>query len=140
MGAGAAGGLGFGLQAFLGAKPVGGFKLFSQAARLSDRLKTVDLVITGEGALDDTSIMGKATGSLAALCRRRRIPCVALAGVVNLPDRMKSPFQVVRAMVDLTTESEARKNPARWLEVLAEKTAREWGRVTSDEREEKGHG
>ena len=125
IGAGAAGGLGFGLMAFLGAKSVGGFQLFSRAAKLSARLKRADLVITGEGALDASSVMGKAAGSLAAMCRRRKIPCLALAGKIKEKEKVAGYFRFVGALVDMTSEAEARKNPARWLEKLAEKTARQ---------------
>src|SRR6185436_20206712 len=53
-GAGAAGGLGFGLLAFLGAKVEPGFELFGTLARLEQRLRRVGLVITGEGAIDES--------------------------------------------------------------------------------------
>src|SRR6185503_10980480 len=58
-GGGAAGGLGYGLRCFASAKLQPGFALFARHARLEERLKSVDLVITGEGAIDQSTAMGK---------------------------------------------------------------------------------
>ena len=66
---------------WFGAKPVEGFELFAEAADLPAQLSKADLVITGEGRVDASSVMGKAAGSLARMCRERGIPCIALAGV-----------------------------------------------------------
>src|SRR5512133_1700676 len=60
-GSGAAGGLGFGLPAFLGARLMAGFELFSRLAKLDERLRKADIVITGEGAIDRSTLMGKGT-------------------------------------------------------------------------------
>src|SRR6266576_1461566 len=82
-GAGAAGGLGFGLLAFLGASFVPGFDLFARYANLRRRLSSADLVIAGEGAIDDSTMMGKGVGQIANGCRALKIPCFGLAGVVT---------------------------------------------------------
>jgi glycerate kinase len=82
-GAGAAGGLGFGLMAFLKAHVQGGFELVSEAVRLRHRLAGADLVITGEGRLDASSLGGKTAVGVARLCRDARVPCVALVGGVG---------------------------------------------------------
>ena len=83
-GAGAAGGLGFGLLAFLGAELQPGFDLFARQAGLERRLREADLVITGEGAIDRSTLMGKGVGQIAERCRRMKIPCIGLGGVVSL--------------------------------------------------------
>ncbi|MFM8470274.1 MAG: glycerate kinase, partial [Limisphaerales bacterium] len=70
-GTGAAGGLGFGLCAFAGAKLEPGFALIARHARLVVHLRTADLVITGEGSLDRSSLMGKGPGEIAVRCRTR---------------------------------------------------------------------
>ncbi len=126
MGAGAAGGLGFGLQAFLGATPREGFEIFSEAVNLPELLGRADLVITGEGRVDASSVMGKAAGSLAEMCRDRRIPCIALAGMVADREVVGGHFLQARGLVEIAPESEAKKEAARWLERLAEMAAREW--------------
>ena len=82
-GAGAAGGLGFGLLAFLGAELQPGFDLFARQAGLERRLRAADLVITGEGAIDRSTLMGKGVGQIAQRCRQLKIPCIGLAGMVS---------------------------------------------------------
>lgn len=79
-GAGAAGGLGAALVAFLGATLRSGFELVAETVRLEPRLAGTDLVITGEGRLDGQSLFGKTTVGVARLARRHGVPVVALCG------------------------------------------------------------
>lgn len=97
-GAGAAGGLGFGLAAFANARLASGFDLFAEIAELDQRLRPMDLVLTGEGRLDDSSFMGKGVGQLARRCRRLRIPCVALCGAVDPVTKTRRQFTKVFTM------------------------------------------
>lgn len=127
-GAGAAGGLGFGLAAFCGARLVSGFNLFARLAGLERRLRWADLVITGEGALDRSTAMGKGVGRLAWRCRERRVPCIGLAGTISDAPALRRLFCAMRALTELTTPHDARANAARWLERLAARAAREYGR------------
>jgi glycerate kinase len=124
-GAGAAGGLGFGLLAFLGARLEPGFELFARLANLDDHLQHRDLVLTGEGRLDASSLMGKGVGGLARRCEQRRIPCVGLAGQVCAQAQISRAFSQVRALTELAALQEAMACPARWLERSAECVARE---------------
>jgi len=121
--AGAAGGLGFGLMAFLGAEPESGFEIFSRAARLKKRLQQTDLVLTGEGALDQQTLMGKGVGQVARLCNELKIPCVGIAGVVLEPEKAKRLFTQIHALTDITSLKNAKAQPAKYLEALAEKIA-----------------
>jgi len=82
-GAGAAGGLGFGLLAFFGATLQSGIDLVLNATDLRRRLAGADLCLTGEGRLDAQSIDGKAVGGVARLCRETNVPCMAVAGSVQ---------------------------------------------------------
>jgi len=82
-GAGAAGGLGFGMLAFFNAKLVPGIQIVIEAARLRERLKGCDLCITGEGKFDSQSLAGKTTIGVARLCKELNIPCIAIAGAVG---------------------------------------------------------
>lgn len=125
-GAGAAGGLGFGLLAFLGAKPEPGFGLFARHAKLNHHLQTADLVITGEGAIDRSTLMGKGTGEIAERCRARGIPCLGLAGCLAPDIRRDQLFREIRALTDLTTARRARAKPAHWLARLADLAARSY--------------
>lgn len=128
-GAGAAGGLGFGLRAFLGARVEPGFDLFARHAALERRLRQTDLVVTGEGRLDPSSLMGKGVGRLARHCRRLHIPCIALAGIVRADATPARAFAQARALTELASLAQAKADPARWLERLAERVARGVGQL-----------
>ena len=122
-GAGAAGGLGFGLAAFFGASLCSGFEIFSEQARLDNHLQDADLVITGEGQIDVSTLMGKAVGQVTRRCRRFRIPSVVLAGTVVGGPRVRNAFTTVNALTDLVSRKKALTEPARWLETLAQRAA-----------------
>jgi len=123
-GAGAAGGLGFGLRAFLGAELQPGFALFARQAALEQRLRAADLVVTGEGAIDRSTLMGKGVGQLARRCRQLEIPCLGLAGAISAGAGIRRFFAQARALIELTTVAQARARPDHWLERLAEQVAR----------------
>lgn len=129
-GAGAAGGLGFGLAVFLGARLQSGFELFAQIAGLEKRLKTVDLVITGEGAIDKSSRMGKGVGQLAGWCGQLGLPCIGLAGTVKVSKRKHGGFTACHGLTDLTLVEEAKSRPAFWLAELARRAATEYSSET----------
>ena len=122
-GTGAAGGLGFGLRTFLGAKLEPGFALFAGLAGLGPRIEQADLVLTGEGAIDEQTLMGKGVGELALLCRRLNKRCLGLAGVVTHERQARELFTDVHALTSATTADEARANAAPWLEEIARRTA-----------------
>jgi glycerate kinase len=82
-GAGAAGGLGFGMLAFFGATLQSGAQITLEATRLRHRLAGANLCITGEGRLDSQSLAGKAPIAVARLCQELGIPCVAVVGSVG---------------------------------------------------------
>ena len=128
-GAGAAGGLGFGLRCFLGARLESGFGLFAQHAGLQERLRSVELVVTGEGAIDASTLMGKGVGELAARCRQQGLPCLGLGGAVADAARTDKLFNKAYALApDLTSREQALAEPALWLERLAVRAASEWPR------------
>jgi len=83
-GAGAAGGLGFGLASFLRAELVGGADSVLDALSFDARLARADLVITAEGRLDAQSARGKAVAAVARRAQRLGVPSVAVAGSVAL--------------------------------------------------------
>src|SRR5205823_13823454 len=69
-GAGAAGGLGFGLMSFCGAELRPGFDVVADAVELGVKIKAADVVITGEGKLDTQTLEGKAPAGVARLARK----------------------------------------------------------------------
>ena len=79
-GAGAAGGVGFATLAVLGARMRPGIELVLELTGLESRLAGADLVITGEGSLDQQSLAGKAPVGVARAAARHGIPVVAVAG------------------------------------------------------------
>jgi glycerate kinase len=79
-GAGAAGGLGAGLVAFLGAEIVPGAQLVAEAVGLRQKLAGADLTLTGEGRLDAQTSFGKAPWEVARLARGYGLPVIAIAG------------------------------------------------------------
>ncbi len=81
-GAGAAGGLGFGLAAFLGAEIRPGIEVIMEAVGFEDLLASCRLVMTGEGKLDAQTARGKTVVGVARKARERGIPVLALGGEV----------------------------------------------------------
>jgi glycerate 2-kinase len=82
-GAGAAGGLGAGLIAFLDARLVSGALLVLDAVHFDKRLVGADLVVTGEGRVDGQSVYGKLTHAVTVAAKRHGVPVVAVAGMIG---------------------------------------------------------
>jgi glycerate 2-kinase len=82
-GAGAAGGLGFGLLTFLQATLESGFNAISRLVDLESRVAAADLVITGEGRLDAQSLQGKAPFEISQLAQRHGKPVIGFAGIIE---------------------------------------------------------
>ena len=82
-GAGAAGGLGGALKAFLGAELVPGAEMVLDAIGFDSLAKGADLVITGEGRMDSQTLKGKAPLCVLRHASKLGIPTVALTGIVS---------------------------------------------------------
>lgn len=78
-GAGAAGGLAGGLAA-IGARVVGGFDFIAEELQLAERLEGADLVVTGEGFVDEQSFEGKVVGGVTALAAALGVPSFVVCG------------------------------------------------------------
>lgn len=87
-GAGAAGGLGFGFLGFLNSKLELGIKIILDEIKLEEVVKDADLVITGEGRLDNQTAMGKAPIGVAKLAKKHGAKVIAIAGCTT-PDAVK---------------------------------------------------
>jgi glycerate kinase len=79
-GAGAAGGLGAGMMAFLDARLVNGFTVIAETVRLEEKIKEADLVITGEGKMDRQTRYGKTPFGVAQLAKKHGKPVIGVAG------------------------------------------------------------
>ncbi len=82
-GAGAAGGLGAAVSAFLGADMQSGIELVMQIVGLEEKIAEVDLVFTGEGRIDAQTSYGKTLWGLAGLAQKSGIPMIALTGSIG---------------------------------------------------------
>ena len=83
-GAGAAGGLGFGLMAFLNARLVSGINMVLDAIGFDSIIKDADLIITGEGRIDSQTLTGKTPYGVLQRAKLQGIPVVAIGGSVQL--------------------------------------------------------
>ncbi len=87
-GAGAAGGIGFGLLSFLGTQLRPGIEAILEAAHFADKLERADVVLTAEGSLDAQTLSGKTIAGVCRAARRaknkRGVPVIAFGGAVHL--------------------------------------------------------
>ncbi|MFT3787691.1 MAG: glycerate kinase [Tepidisphaeraceae bacterium] len=81
-GAGAAGGIGFGLCAILGAKMTPGINLVLEGVHFAERVANADVVLIGEGRIDEQSFQGKVIAGVLNVCRKASRPCGAIAGSI----------------------------------------------------------
>jgi glycerate kinase len=99
-GAGAAGGLGFGLMHFAGARLVPGFELMAGLTGLEEHIMAADLVVTGEGSLDTQSLAGKGPVAIARLARRHGKPVIAFCGKADVAVRGSGLFDSITQLAD----------------------------------------
>ena len=83
---GASGGLGAGLVAFFGASLAPGFDLVASITGLEEEIRRSDLVLTGEGALDASSLGGKTPAGVGRLALEAGVRCIALSGIVEVSE------------------------------------------------------
>lgn len=122
-GAGAAGGLGFGMISFFDATLQPGAQMVIDAIDLRRRLCGADFCITGEGKIDPSTLSGKVPGAVAQLCREMSIPCIAIGGIVEKTPEMEKLFaqiiQIKEAKMNVDESmrrtAELLKNAARTL-------------------------
>ena len=96
LGAGAAGGLGFGLLSFCGAKVRPGFDVVAEAVGLESKIKDADVVITGEGSLDRQTLEGKTPAGVARLARKLGKRVFAIVGRASKDRELCEMFDGVR--------------------------------------------
>jgi glycerate kinase len=107
-GAGAAGGVGYAAIAVLAATRRPGIDVVLEFTGLADRLAGADLVITGEGSLDEQSLLGKTPMGVARAAERAGVPAVAVCGRTTLtPEQQKdSGFRQVYPLTALEAKVE----------------------------------
>lgn len=125
-GAGAAGGVGFAALALLGAELRPGIELVLEMVGFRDQLLDADLVITGEGALDEQTLHGKAVSGVSAAARTAGAPVVAVCGVNRLKPEQLQAIGVSAAYALTDLEPDVRRciaEPRPLLEQLGERIA-----------------
>lgn len=124
-GAGAAGGTGFGLAAW-GARIEPGAAAIAGITGLAEAVRGADLLITGEGRFDATSLTGKATGHALGLAEAAGVPAAVVAGRVAVdPPRPGGRAVAAVALDRLAGGAEAAMaDPARWLRAAGAMLAR----------------
>ncbi|MEH7116793.1 glycerate kinase [Neobacillus vireti] len=122
-GTGAAGGLGGGIIAFLQAELKSGIDIVMEAAKLSEHLADADLVITGEGKIDQQTVFGKTPIGVAKAAKNYNLPVIAIAGQLGpgsgiVKDHgIDALFSVVPGVIELDT---ALRNAGQYVERCAE--------------------
>jgi glycerate 2-kinase len=122
-GAGAAGGLGFGLMAFLGARQRRGVEVVMDAVGLRERIVRSDLVITGEGTLDAQSLSGKVVAGVLRVAAEAGVRAAVLCGRAEIA----LEGVPVGSLVGRFGAGPAMEDARRCLETLAQEMATELG-------------
>ena len=135
-GAGAAGGLGGGLIAFLGARLRPGVEVVMEAVHLRERLEGVDLVVTGEGRFDAQSLHGKGPAGVIRAAAEMRVPALVLCGEATVT----RPGIRVASLVERFGPEQALQRADRSLEQLAAELAVELESEVAPSGRERGRG
>ena len=125
-GAGAAGGLGFGLATFAGARFASGFSIFSELTGLEAKIRSSDLVVSGEGKADSSTLMGKGVGCVVDLARKHNIPVIVMCGdadpEVESSDRLLGCWVTSREF----GQKESMESPAECIRRLTQERCLSW--------------
>jgi glycerate kinase len=125
-GAGAAGGLGFGLMAFCGARLHPGVEVVMDAVGLAERIGRADLVVTGEGSLDEQSMRGKVPAGVLETSRLAEVPAAVVCGRASV----ELPGVTVVSLVDRVGERAALEDARGSLVAAAQALAEGTGELT----------
>jgi glycerate kinase len=124
-GAGAAGGLGFGLMSFCAATIRPGFDVVAEAVGLESKMKEIDVVITGEGSLDRQTLEGKTPAGVARLAHELGKKVFAIAGRYDGNRQVRELFDEVYELVRPgMTEKEQMKRAEELLRENAQELAK----------------
>ena len=123
-GAGAAGGLGFGLMTFCDAPVKSGFEIVAEFVGLRSAIEEADVVITGEGRLDEQTLEGKAPAGVARLARQLGKPVFAIVGSSSAKATTSALFDAVLVLArDQITPEESRARAGELLQERARELA-----------------
>ncbi|WP_139980277.1 glycerate kinase [Nocardioides litoris] len=128
-GAGAAGGLAFGLVALAGARIVSGIDLIGRLTGLRAAVRAADLMVVGEGSLDEQSLRGKGPIGAARIAADERCTVIAIAGrnLLSESETSSAGIRAVYSLLDLEPDPEVCMREARrLLEEVAGRMADDW--------------
>jgi len=128
-GAGAAGGLGAGLMAFLGAELRSGVELVIEVVNLKKRMKGIGLVITGEGKIDSQTACGKTPVGVSELAQSMGIPTIAVVGQIGEGTEILKEHGIEKtySLTDITgSVEEAMEKAEELLEKVGERVAKDY--------------
>jgi len=124
-GAGAAGGLGFGILAFCGGSVEPGFDAIAGLVHLEEKIIHADLVVTGEGKLDSQTLEGKGPAGVASLAKKHGKPVLAFGGAVTDEKTLETLFTACFTIANRPmTLQESEKEVSILLELAAARIAR----------------
>lgn len=126
-GAGAAGGLGFGLRVFAAGRLTSGAQLFVTLSGLHERIAKADLVLTAEGAFDAQSGLGKGVGVVVHLASDAGKPCICIAGSVSSDAPAWPGLRSYAIVPDCAPLAQAQAAAAHYVERLARRAASDVG-------------
>lgn len=122
-GAGAAGGLGFGAMAFLGAQLQPGINTILDQIDFEQHLQKADLLITGEGKLDRQTLQGKLIGGLTSRAKEYGVPVIALCGQLAINEEELMALGIREAHSIMQPGMTLEESMARTAELLEAKAA-----------------
>ena len=128
-GAGAAGGLAFGLSAVLGARIVSGVEFVLQLTHFDEVIRGADLIIVGEGSLDSQSLRGKGPIGLARMTRSAAVPVIAVTGrnSIDVGTARHAGLSHIYALSEIESdESRSMAEAEQLLELMGERVANDW--------------
>ena len=126
-GAGAAGGLGAGLMAFLDADLRKGVELVIKYTKLEEKMQGADYVFTGEGSMDSQTVFGKTPFGVSTVAKKYNIPTIAFAGRIG--DGVEELYKhginsIVGILQGVTNLDEALRNGSENIQKTSENIAR----------------
>lgn len=124
FGMGAAGGIAFSLAAFFNARLVTGIDFINKTLKIEEKIQAADLIITGEGRLDDQSFFNKGPIGISRLAKKYNKKVIAVVGVEEASASLKNEyFDKVFSLVEEfnITSAESIKNAGFYLDLISDK-------------------
>jgi len=123
LGAGAAGGTGYGLHTLWNATVTAGSEYVLDLMLLPKEIELADIVITGEGSLDDQSWGGKVIGAMSKLCQESKTPLIAIVGQDNTTKVEHKIEEVITLHSVAPRGVDTQNNPVKWLAEAGKRAA-----------------